>query len=116
VHGLGTLPSSGVDRLPRMAGFAPLGSSLRNGGLACRHIRPPDLVPSGTSAPDGGGQFGQPVRSHGVPSMAAIEGTIDADPVGALVREIMAERSSWTGSAADLLRSGASRSRLSRIK
>jgi hypothetical protein len=48
--------------------------------------------------------------------MAAIEGTIDADPVGALVREIMAERSSWTGSAADLLRSGASRSRLSRIK
>jgi hypothetical protein len=36
-----------------------------------------------------------------------IEGIIDADPVAALVRDIMAERSSWTGSAADLLRAGA---------
>ena len=33
-----------------------------------------------------------------------------ADPVAAYVREIMAERSSWTGSAADLLRAGADRS------
>jgi hypothetical protein len=40
---------------------------------------------------------------------AAIEGIIDADPVAACVREIMAERSSWTGSAADLLRAGADR-------
>jgi hypothetical protein len=32
----------------------------------------------------------------------------DADPVAALVRNIMAERSSWTGSAADLLRLGSS--------
>jgi hypothetical protein len=40
---------------------------------------------------------------------AAIEGTIDADPVAACVREIMAERGSWTGSAADLLRAGGSR-------
>jgi hypothetical protein len=35
---------------------------------------------------------------------AAIAGVIDADPVAAAVREIMAERTSWTGSAADLLR------------
>jgi hypothetical protein len=35
---------------------------------------------------------------------AAIESTIDADPVASRVREIMAGRSSWTGSAADLLR------------
>jgi hypothetical protein len=35
-----------------------------------------------------------------------IEGIIGADPVAACVREIMAERSSWTGSAADLLRAG----------
>jgi hypothetical protein len=41
---------------------------------------------------------------------AAIEGTIDADPVAACVREIMADRSWWTGSAADLLRLGAASS------
>jgi hypothetical protein len=40
---------------------------------------------------------------------AAIDGIIDADPVAACVREIMAERSSWTGTAADLLRAGADR-------
>ena len=40
---------------------------------------------------------------------AAIEDALDADPVAACVREIMAERSSWTGSAADLLRAGADR-------
>jgi hypothetical protein len=37
---------------------------------------------------------------------AAIERIIDADPVAACVREIMAERNSWTGSAADLLQVG----------
>jgi hypothetical protein len=35
---------------------------------------------------------------------AAIAGVIDADPVAAAVREIMTERTSWTGSAAELLR------------
>jgi hypothetical protein len=34
---------------------------------------------------------------------------IDADPLAACVREIMAERSSWTGTAADLLRASAGR-------
>jgi hypothetical protein len=34
----------------------------------------------------------------------AIEIAIDADPVAACVREIMANRSTWTGSAAELLR------------
>src|SRR5262249_42612892 len=34
----------------------------------------------------------------------------DADPVAALVRDIMAERNSWTGSAAELWRAGAHRS------
>jgi hypothetical protein len=38
---------------------------------------------------------------------AAVVDAIDADPVAACVREIMAERNSWTGSAADLLRAGA---------
>ena len=41
---------------------------------------------------------------------SAIEGIIDADPVASFVREIMAERSSWTGTAVDLLRVGAGRS------
>ena len=35
---------------------------------------------------------------------AAIEGIIDADPIAAFVRDLMSRCSSWTGSAADLLR------------
>jgi hypothetical protein len=38
---------------------------------------------------------------------AAVADAVDTDPVAACVREIMAERSTWTGSAADLLRAGA---------
>ena len=41
---------------------------------------------------------------------AAIESIIDADPVAAWVREVIAERNSWTGSATDLLQLGANRS------
>src|SRR5262249_6163915 len=40
----------------------------------------------------------------------AIENIIDADPVAALVREIMAGRTQWTGSASDLLQVGTNRS------
>jgi hypothetical protein len=36
----------------------------------------------------------------------AIENIIDADPVGAHVRELMADRAQWTGSASDLLQAG----------
>src|SRR5262249_11234825 len=35
---------------------------------------------------------------------ASIEGIIDADPVAACIRELMAERNSWMATAADLLR------------
>jgi hypothetical protein len=35
---------------------------------------------------------------------AAIEGAIEADPVAAFVREMMAVRSTWAGRASDLLR------------
>jgi hypothetical protein len=45
-------------------------------------------------------------RLRGKPQ--GIEGIVDADPVAALVRQIMAQRSSWTGSAAELLRVGGS--------
>src|SRR5262249_59011027 len=37
---------------------------------------------------------------------AAVEDLIDADPVAAWVRQIMANRNTWTGSASDLLRAG----------
>ncbi len=87
VHGLRTLPAMGLDRLPRMADFALWAA-------ACETA----LWPPGT--------FG---RAYEANRRAAIEGIIDADPVAACVREIMAELSSWTGSAADLLRPGASR-------
>jgi CoA-transferase family III len=40
----------------------------------------------------------------------AIENIIDADPVATLVREIMADRAQWTGSASDLLQVGTNRS------
>jgi hypothetical protein len=43
-------------------------------------------------------------RAYGANRNAAIEGIIDTDPIAACVREIMSERSYWTGSAADLLR------------
>jgi hypothetical protein len=86
VHGLRTLPAMGLDRLPRMADFALWAA-------ACETA----LWPPGT--------FG---RAYEANRRAAIECIVDADPIAACVREIMAERSSWTGSAADLLRAGAS--------
>ena len=36
----------------------------------------------------------------------AIENIVDADPVAARVRELMADRAQWTGSASDLLQAG----------
>ena len=43
-------------------------------------------------------------RAYETNRRTGIESTIDADPVASGIREIMAGRSSWTGSAADLLR------------
>src|SRR5262245_54877013 len=87
VHGLRNLGRVHLVRLPRMADFAIWAA-------ACE----PPLWPAGSFA-----------RAYAANRRAAIEGIIDADPVAACVREIMAERSSWTGSAADLLRAGADR-------
>jgi hypothetical protein len=87
VHGLRILPDVGIDRLPRMADFAIWAA-------ACE----PALWRPGTFH-----------RAYEANRRAAIDGIIDADPVAACVREIMAERSSWIGSAADLLRAGAER-------
>jgi hypothetical protein len=44
------------------------------------------------------------LRVYDANRRAAIEGVIEADPVAAFVREIMAGRSTWTGTATDFLR------------
>ena len=77
-HGLRTLPHVRLD-------FAQWAA-------ACESA----LWPSGTFS-----------RAYASNRRAAIESMVDADPVAACVREIMAERSTWTGSATDLLRAEA---------
>jgi hypothetical protein len=86
--GLRELPSVRLQRLPRMADFSKWAT-------ACETA----FWPAGTFA-----------RAYAANHRAAIEDIIDADPVAALVRDIMAERNSWTGSAAELWRAGAHRS------
>jgi hypothetical protein len=88
-EGLRELPRVRLVRLPRMADFALWAT-------ACETA----LWPAGTFA-----------CAYEANRKAAVVDAIDADPVAACVREIMAERSSWMGSAADLLRAGANRSR-----
>jgi hypothetical protein len=48
-----------------------------------------------------GGTF---ARTYAANRRAAIESMIEADPLATCVRTIVGERSSWTGSASDLLR------------
>jgi hypothetical protein len=86
-HGLGAVGSVQLARLPRMADFALWAT-------ACETA----VWPAGTFA-----------RAYTANRKVAIEGMIDTDPVAACVRELMSERSSWTGSAADLLRISAER-------
>jgi hypothetical protein len=92
VHGLRALDRIHLDCLPRMADFAKWAT-------ACETA----LWPAGTFA-----------RAYAANHRAAIEGIIDADPIAACVREIMAERSSWAGTAADLLLAGRSSGGISR--
>ena len=82
--GLRMRPQMRVDRLPRMADFAFWAA-------ACETA----VWPAGTFA-----------RAHAVNRRAAVEDAIEADPVAACLRELMAERSSWTGSAAASHRMG----------
>jgi hypothetical protein len=81
VEGIKRLPSTRLERLPRMADFALWVT-------ACETA----LWPSGTfwSAYYGNRE-------------EAIEGVIDADPVATAVRAVMATRTVWTGKASDLL-------------
>ena len=87
-HGLQVLPDVHLQRLPRMADFARWAAAWETA-----------LWPSGTFT-----------RAYAANRRAAVEDAIDADPLAACVRELMAERGSWRGSAADLLRIGADRS------
>jgi hypothetical protein len=88
-HGLRALPHVRLDRLPRMADFACWAAACETG-----------LWPAGTFA-----------RAYAANRRVAIEDAVDADPVATCVRELMADRSSWAGSAADLLRASAEHSR-----
>jgi hypothetical protein len=47
------------------------------------------------------------MRAYDENRRAAIEGVIEADPVAAQVREMMAKWTTWTGSASELQRAGA---------
>ena len=81
-QGLRAAGSVLLARLPRMADFALWAAACET---SLWHV--------GTFA-----------RAYTANRRAAIEGMIETDPIAACVRELMSERSSWTGSAADLLR------------
>ena len=80
------LPRVRLKRLPRMADFALWAT-------ACESA----FRPAGTLE-----------TAYANNRRDAIENIIDADPVAARVREIMADRAQWTGSASDLLQAGIS--------
>ena len=80
-QGLRMLPRVRLTRLPRMADFALWAT-------ACE----------GAFSPAGAFE-----AAYSNNRRNAIENIVDADPVAALVREIMADRAQWTGSASDLL-------------
>jgi hypothetical protein len=82
VHGLRALRRVQLKRLPRMADFALWGT-------ACETA----LWPAGTFA-----------RAYAENRRAAIESMMEVDPVATCVRAIMVDRTTWTGSASDLLR------------
>src|SRR6266545_8311845 len=84
-HGLRNLPGIYLEQLPRMADFALWTTACETAFWRA-------------------GTFTQAFQAN---RRAAIEDLIDADPVAARVRQIMANRSTWTGSASDLLRAGA---------
>ena len=84
-HGLLSFSEVRIDRWPRMADFAQWGT-------ACESA----FVPPGTF-----------LRAYGENRSVARDGVLEADPVAARVRELMARCSTWSGSASDLLQAGA---------
>jgi hypothetical protein len=81
-HALRVLPEVRLQRLPRMADFVLWAT-------ACEGA----LWPAGTFA-----------RAYAENRRAAVDRVIDADPVADAVRAIMSNRSTWTGTASDLMR------------
>jgi hypothetical protein len=81
VHGLRTRDTVCLDRLPRMADFALWAT-----------VCEPALWPAGTFA-----------RAYAANRRAAIDSIIEADPIASRIRGIMANRTTWSGSASDLL-------------
>jgi hypothetical protein len=81
-HGLRRLSRVRIERSPRMADFALWATACETAFWS----------------------HGTFLRVYDVNRRAAIEGVIEAEPVAAFVREIMAGRSTWTGRATDLLR------------
>ena len=79
--GLKRLPETRLEKLPRMADFALWAT-------ACETA----LWPEGTFWSAYCGNLDE-----------AVEGVIDADPIAAAVRALMATRTEWTGTASDLL-------------
>jgi hypothetical protein len=86
-HGLRMLPRVRLQRLPRMADFALWATACESA------FRPAGTLEAAYSN-----------NRHD-----AIENIVDADPVAAHVRELMTDRTQWTGSASDLLQAGTSR-------
>ena len=87
-HGLHMLPQVRLQRLPRMADFALWAT-------ACESA----YRPAGTFE-----------AAYSNNRRDAIENIVDAEPVAAYVREIMADRTQWTGSASDLLQASTNQS------
>ena len=83
-HGLHMLPQVRLQRLPRMADFALWATACESAFRLA----------------------GTRETAYSNNRRDAIENIVDADPVAAHVRELMADRAQWTGSASDLLQVG----------
>jgi hypothetical protein len=81
VEGLRRLPDINLPKLPRMADFAIWGT-------ACETA----LWPAGTFW-----------SAYNCNRDEAVEGVLDADPIAAAMRAMMAERTEWAGNASELL-------------
>jgi hypothetical protein len=81
-HGLRTLPEMPLEALPRMADFALWSSACES---AFWHA----------------GGF---LHAYGVNRRAAFEDVVEADPLAAHIRNILAGHSQWRGTASELLR------------
>jgi hypothetical protein len=86
-HGLQMLSRVRLKRLPRMADFALWATACESAFQAAGTLE----------------------AAYSNNRRDAIENIVDTDPVAALVRELMADRTHWTGSASDLLQVGANR-------